>query len=231
MSAMFDNDYEFVLRIFNKYKGAYADLLSQSESILPDEIILSSHDMLVRYPYHNAMGKFKKAKIYKEAPVLPESYSINHFKGGKCYLAVSGHHKEWGTWFSIKEDDCVITLQFLGNALKKDNIFTLDQMYCTLHENEHISKVLYYHYRLKHNPKYPPEETFMTDSYCYDGGLLNKIIRDGFRKNKDSILSTSTFSFEYHDKKVSIYAESANINNEVIKSKLYTGAIQAPSLL
>ena len=137
-----------------------------------------------------------------EVPDSPETYFINHFKDGECYLAINGINKEFGTWFSIKEDNRV------------------------LYEGASIGKMVYYNYRIKCNPKNPSEETLMVDFYYYNDGLLDKIIRDSFWEKKSTSLPTRTFSFEYYDKNVSIYSEQANMNNEIIKSKFYTGEIK-----
>ena len=227
VTTTMDKDYEFIVNLFEKYKNFYPDLISQAESITPDKSILSNRGMIEPYPYHDAMSKFKKPKIYMEAPDSHETYLINHFTDGECYLAINGIHKEFGTWFSIKDDNCVLTLQFLGDASKKDGVFILDQMYCVLYVGTSIGKMIYYNYRIMRNPKYPPKETLMVDSYCYNDGLLDKIVRDGFWEKKSTVLPTRTFSFEYSGKKVSIYSEQANMNNEIIKSKLYTGAIKS----
>jgi len=224
---MIEKDLNLILEIYEKYSQSYETLLNQAESV-ENKAILWSEFRLELYPHECALNAYKKPKIYKKYPVPGESFTINWLKNDEVFYYYNATiyesetiSNESGASFILNETNNKICLRFLGESNGETDKMVLYQIYCVVYKDSLINKILFY--EREYDDGVIDSERFETDKYSYnDNETIHTIVRDGFNWERDNILNTRTFRFDYVDGDILIYSKQLKLNLEDTEELMWT---------
>ena len=167
-------------------------------------------------PFETEISQSQKPKIFETKPKEPIGKIENRFKDGKLFYAHKFKEENWGTAFYLNEEDNKIRLKYVYDDEKEK--MALQQIeILIISENSNVEKGLFY-MRDDEND----EETFFFDKYLYTNEQqLISIERNGYYEEKDNILPTIIFRFEYDNENIKIYAKQQKLNAKNQEEQIY----------
>ncbi|WP_298481445.1 hypothetical protein [uncultured Maribacter sp.] len=194
---------KFVKDTFKFHKDKFSNHLKLINEV-KDYTKTYSNCSLGFQKYNLEMNQMNKPKIYKRTPKNLEGKFENRLLNDTIYFSKQ-LGKSWinTCFYQIKdENQNNIGLHYDGTPKEPE----LNQIYISIFEKNKLNKVLFYH----------SNNNFMEDSYSYDNqGRVEKIIRDGYWGNSNSILPTRTFRFDYdNNNELTLFSKQLKQNGE-----------------
>lgn len=178
-------DLTYVRDLYRTNCHAHAEHLERAGAIADPEVSWSD-SYFDFYPFEGVLNSpYSGAKKKKQQDGVIENRAI----GGRIFHSRHVERLEWGSAFFENSDDRTVRLLYVGDNSEPETM-VLHQVHVVFFQNASTDRVLFY---MKDREK----ETFMQDTYSYDGrSVLKEIVRRGFWESPKNAMADRTFTFD-----------------------------------